>query len=137
MHINKARAASSADVPDDSPEQRPGQPAPTGAPQLQNASTGAPPAFFDAARSGDVGTLATLLATREARPTDVEPKTGMTALMLAVLRAQPSVVALLVDHHHAVRRDHAQRCSTGHGSEPAAPDDAAAGGRDRRCGGAA
>jgi hypothetical protein len=59
---------------------------PATGPQLRGDAGGTPQAFFDAARNGDVGALATMLAAREASPTAIEPKSGMSALMLAVLR---------------------------------------------------
>jgi hypothetical protein len=73
----------------------------TGAPNVQSRAGEAPQAFFDAARNGDIGALATMLATRQASAAAVEAKSGMTALMLAVLRGHAGVVSLLAERRDA------------------------------------
>lgn len=72
-----------------------------GGPQLQSRSGEAPQAFFDAARNGDIGALATMLAMRQASAAALEPKSGMTALMLAAIRGHVGVVSLLTERRDA------------------------------------
>jgi ankyrin repeat protein len=65
------------------------------APMLYSVPANPEQAFFAAARHGDCNLIKRMLATGQANPNAVEPDTGMTALMLAVLRGHDDVVFIL------------------------------------------
>lgn len=86
MQASRTQPQYSSNIFPAASQQRAANPPPAGAPQLQIRSVETPQAFFDAARNGDVGLLATMLATRQASAAAVEAKSGLTALMLAAKR---------------------------------------------------